>query len=587
MAMLTLTASFTIQRGNAKNIRFDKLIMPYQPIISKARLEQNLKGEKDGYTIQSIDNISPRDAAELTGTPKLSLHIKKAGDFTATLTLAHAFYADVTLTGAQFTIKNNTPLSIDPLYKDQWYLKNTGQGGGKVGLDINVEPVWNQGYLGQDINIAITDDSIDENHPDLKDNIAQVKQLTSQPTNSCEESHGTPVASLAAARDNGIGTIGVAPRANIYFYDHSYLPHGQDREKYATLDKRLLALHEDAAKIAVYNNSWGYEHYFYHPDKIKFHKAFDEGITKGFYGKGSLYVFGSGNTFVVDLGVDSMISHIGVVSVGGVNKEGGNHLTSGMGTIFGWQHWIAAPHDDLLTSDRTDNAAGRCGYDVGNQTRFGGTSGAAPLVSGVIALIRQANKNLTYRDVKLILAETARRDKLQVNNTWYPTGTKHTNPASQYHYNGWVGYGVVDAAAAVNLAKKWKPLPTQIIEEHSPATNNYSLQKDVSKEIVIPITGSAINFVELVQLSMDIHSNQSSPWNIMEIIIIDPNNREFKVAQDQRIFGPLDAGSNPFVTSFHLYLGKHSPNGTWKIKIKPSYDDPSAVQNVKLKVYGF
>ena len=115
----TLTASFTIQRGNAKNIRFDKLIMPYQPIISKARLEQNLKGEKDGYTIQSIDNISPRDAAELTGTPKLSLHIKKAGDFTATLTLAHAFYADVTLTGAQFTIKNNAPLSInDPLYKD-------------------------------------------------------------------------------------------------------------------------------------------------------------------------------------------------------------------------------------------------------------------------------------------------------------------------------------------------------------------------------------------------------------------------------------------------------------------------------------
>ena len=99
-----VTASFTIQKGNAKNLTFNKLTIPYQETISKARLEQNLKGEKDGYTIQRIDNINPKDAAELTGTPRLSLHIKKAGDFTVRITLTHALYNNTSV-NASFTIQ--------------------------------------------------------------------------------------------------------------------------------------------------------------------------------------------------------------------------------------------------------------------------------------------------------------------------------------------------------------------------------------------------------------------------------------------------------------------------------------------------
>ena len=97
----TVTANITIQKGNAKIIRFDKLTLPYQKTISKARLEQNLKGGKDGYTIQRINNINPRDAAELTG---VGLHIKKAGDFTARLTLTHALYNNTSV-NASFTIQ--------------------------------------------------------------------------------------------------------------------------------------------------------------------------------------------------------------------------------------------------------------------------------------------------------------------------------------------------------------------------------------------------------------------------------------------------------------------------------------------------
>ena len=97
----TVTANITIRKGNAKSIRFDKLTLPYEKTISKARLEQNLKGEKDGYTLKSISTISDSNVAELSGT---DLHIKKLGRFTATLTLTHALYADATLTGAEFEI---------------------------------------------------------------------------------------------------------------------------------------------------------------------------------------------------------------------------------------------------------------------------------------------------------------------------------------------------------------------------------------------------------------------------------------------------------------------------------------------------
>ena len=98
----TINGRFTIEKGASQSLGFDKLTLPYQQTISKARLEQNITGKnKNGYTVKSIGNINPRNAAELSGT---DLKIKKAGDFTARLTLAHDSYGDVIVT-AHFTIQ--------------------------------------------------------------------------------------------------------------------------------------------------------------------------------------------------------------------------------------------------------------------------------------------------------------------------------------------------------------------------------------------------------------------------------------------------------------------------------------------------
>ena len=99
---------------------------------------------------------------------------------------------------------------------------------------------------------------------------------------------------------------------------------------------------------------------------------------------------------------------------------------------------------------------------------FGGTSSAAPAVSGVAALVRQANPDLTWRDVKLVLAETARKND-PANPGWEDGARMYGLATGSYHFNHEYGFGVVDAAAAVELAKSWTNLPQCGLPPRAPA----------------------------------------------------------------------------------------------------------------------
>ena len=101
---------------------------------------------------------------------------------------------------------------------------------------------------------------------------------------------------------------------------------------------------------------------------------------------------------------------------------------------------------------------------------FSGTSAATPIVSGVVALVRSANPALTWRDVKLILAESARKN--DPDNTGWEDGARKKYGAATdlYHFNHEYGFGVVDAKAAVDLAAGWTTLPTFVNQEVDSAT---------------------------------------------------------------------------------------------------------------------
>ena len=190
------------------------------------------------------------------------------------------------------TLSLNDPQISDPLYGCQWHLNN------RDGEDINVEAVWAEGVKGEGINVAVVDDGMYFTHEDLRDNVDASRNHDYTGSGDIHhplEHHGTNVAGVIAARDNGIGVRGVAPRATIYGYnflaDSTFL-NGAD------------AMTRNGDVTAVSNNSWGHlgGPGLGHASSF-WELAVNAGITAGYDGKGTFYVFSGGNGHL--LGDDS------------------------------------------------------------------------------------------------------------------------------------------------------------------------------------------------------------------------------------------------------------------------------------------
>ena len=61
-------------------------------------------------------------------------------------------------------------LPNDPMFPEQWYIRNTGQTTGPRGFDSKVHDVWKKGYTGKGVVLSVLDDGMDHTHPELKDN---------------------------------------------------------------------------------------------------------------------------------------------------------------------------------------------------------------------------------------------------------------------------------------------------------------------------------------------------------------------------------------------------------------------------------
>ena len=174
--------------------------------------------------------------------------------------------------------------------------------------------------------------------------------------------------------------------------------------------------------------------------------------------------------------------------------------------------WVCAPSAEVLHDPRrgiTTTANDDVYIDD-----FGGTSAATPIVSGVVALIRSANPALTWRDVKLILAESARQN--DPDNTGWEDGARKKYGAATdlYHFNHEYGFGVVDAKAAVDLAAGWTNLPTFVNQEVDSATTlNLSIpdcadsagcpDSDDSTAVSNTLTmGAEVEFIEFVEINV-------------------------------------------------------------------------------------
>ena len=316
----------------------------------------------------------------------------------------------------------------DPLYSQQFYLKNTGQGGGTAGIDINVEPAWNITKGNPNIKIAVIDDGV-EDHEDLSGRVLNGFTPRDQtngngrPTNSGK--HGEACAGIiGASQDNNIGITGIAPNCKIVPVNIFY---GGE----TTLDiANAINWAWNQGQADVLSNSWGYgtssqtETGF---DVII--QAINNARTQGRNGKGSIVVFASGNG---SSSVSFPANVQDVITVGAIQKTGSLWGYSNTGPEM--DVVAVSGNVNLLGDITTTDRMGSLGYESGNYTgRFGGTSAACPQVSGVAALILSVNSILTEYQVRNIIQSTA------------------TDIGASGFDNSY-GYGRVNACSAVSKA---------------------------------------------------------------------------------------------------------------------------------------
>ena len=469
--------------------------------------------------------------------------------------------------------------SVDPLSGCQWHLNNTGQYGAGPGYDINVAGVWAT-TKGNGINIAVLDDDLQADHNDLDDNIDLV---LSHNLDSLQDSVllrfgslGTLYTGVIAAKHNDIGVRGVAPEATILFNGGIHW-----KEEENTEEELVAAILRNSDVVAVSNNSWGGNE----DDNVRrasaeWQAALDFGVTEGFGEKGIFYVFNGGSRldYADDANLNERSNSYAATAVCGVGYNDKRLNFGNRGATL----WLCAPAAKIATTN------------YGNRYLFElwGPAYATAIVSGVAALIRATNEDLTWRDVKLILAASARWND-QSNSSW-KTGPAKYGATGNYRFSHDYGFGVVDAGAAVELATTWTNLPPMKTFEASSqdarqvvpdAPSGCCFGPTVTSKVTID---PYVEFVEFVELHIEF--NHPS-FRDMRIELISPSGAVSTIlaaAHSTRIntrFYPHALRSSVrFGSARHL---GENPAGEWTLRLADRYHERSGdLVSWRLKIYG-
>ena len=333
----------------------------------------------------------------------------------------------------------------DPFLGYQWSLNNTGsanQYNGTPGADMNVFNAWNLVTGSSTIKVAVIDEGVDLNHPDLAANLLPGFDATGLGSNGGpqgNDAHGTGCAGIIGAiGNNGLGLAGVAYGVKIVPIRIAY----SSNSSWVTNDTWISTAIDWAwnnGAADVLSNSWGGG-----PSSTLINDAIGRAVTQGRNGKGSPVIFAAGNFNSSVSFPASNNNTIAVIAMSMCNQRKSYTSCDGesWGSNYGTNADVAAPGVKIFTTD----ISGTAGYSIDDYyPTFNGTSSACPNTAGVMALILSANPALTMTQARQILESSCEK----VGGYGYIS-----NPTNQPNgtWSNDLGYGRVNAYAAVQMA---------------------------------------------------------------------------------------------------------------------------------------
>ena len=403
----------------------------------------------------------------------------------------------------------------DPLFDEQWHLVNTGQAafadrGGMPGADLRMSGAIAAEVSGAGVKLAVVDSGLETCHPDLAANaagkgsynfayerLAPFGAVADEPFNfGLLGDHGTSVAGIAAmVADNGVGGRGVAPDVALVGFNPSEALDLEGEGEFGGGFETAMLMSlggsdaaPDSASVDVFNMSFGIEAPGENSGE-EFVRLFKTGTKALRSGRGAVYVKAAGNEFALCGRTHPLNRETGCIAsnadpdqnlpwlvvAGGFNADDVKSSYSNAGANL----WVVGPSGEdgvaspaMVTADQAGAHGGYSEYprnrlasahplntDGDYVSAFGGTSSASPAVAGAVAVLLGVNPALTWRDVKHILASTARRIDPHIaevraafDGTPYVAQHAWRTNGAGYGFHNFYGFGAVDVDAAVAMA---------------------------------------------------------------------------------------------------------------------------------------
>jgi subtilisin family serine protease len=305
----------------------------------------------------------------------------------------------------------NTP--NDTLYTDLYGLNNTGQDGGTIGADIDAEKAWDITTDASSVVVAIIDTGADLDHPDLaaniwvnpgeiandgidNDNNGYIDDVNgydfgsydSDPSDTNTLSHGTHVAGIiGAVGNNSTGVTGVAWNTQLMILKVevgiSFSASGAiSAMNYATMMRRDYGIN-----VVVTNHS-----YYINFGLQAIQRSIEAAAAENILTVVAAGNDGNDNDSSPDARFPASLPSDSIISVAYTNRldELGGASNYGAQTVD-----VGAPGSGIMS---TTNG--------GNYGLLGGTSMAAPVVTGIAALLYSQKPTATYSEVKQAILQS-------------------------------------------------------------------------------------------------------------------------------------------------------------------------------------